>query len=44
MQSGDIHLFFINDYSLDIHWCSPPAPQWHVKKHCHRPSCKFLPP
>ena len=42
-QSRDIHMFPINHLSLN-HRCSPPAPRWHIRKHCHRPSCKFLPP
>ena len=33
-RSRDIHLFTINHFSLDTHWCLPPAPEprWHVKK------------
>ena len=40
----DIHLFPINNPSLDTDWYLPPPPRWHVKKHRHQPSCKFLPP
>ena len=42
----DIHLLPINIPSLDTDRYLPPAPppRWHVKKHRHRPSCKFLPP
>jgi len=41
-----IHLFPINNPSLDTDRYLPlaPPPQWHVKKHRHRLSCKFLPP
>jgi len=52
MRSRDIHLFPINHFSLDTHWCSPPALRWHVEKNtatdrvansCHRNILKIVP-